>query len=75
MNKEILCYRNNKIVLRVRCILNNEDLALMIKNRMIFYLNHEDYTTECIMMDNFDKVVIDKDIYCEIYGTIKRSDK
>lgn len=72
MNKEIICYRNNKIVLRVRCMLNNEDLALMIKNRMIFYLNNEDYTTECIMMDNFDKVVIDKDIYCEIYGSIER---
>lgn len=74
--KEILCYRNNKMVLRVRCILNEDHLSLMIKNKMIFYMSEDLKSTEFIFLDNFDKVVINDDLYSNVLEILyKESEK
>ena len=61
--KEITCFRNSKPVLHVRCIINDETFKLMIKNKIIFYLTEDLEHTEFIMLDHFERVTIDGDLY------------
>ena len=74
--KEILCYRNNKLVFTVKCILREDHLSLMIKNKMIFYMSEDLKSTEFIFLDNFDKVVINDDLFSNVLEILyKESEK
>ena len=70
--KEIICYRNNKEVLRVQCAISEKDLCLMLKNKIIFYITKSSQT-EFISLDNFDKVVINDNLFREVLKILDKA--
>lgn len=69
--KEIICYRNEKIVLKAHFYVRDENLGLMLKNKVIFYQREDNLgSTEFVYLDNFDRVIINDCVYSEMINLL-----
>ena len=74
MIRNILCYRNNKVVLKIDCFISKGALKVMLKNKILFYRSNNG-SMDLVFLDNFDRVVIDNDIWEDFMEVLNNEEK
>ena len=70
--KIVECYRNNKLILKINVLMNEDTFSKFIKDGILVYSTSDLKSSEIIYLKNFDKVIVNN---FDLFGYFKGSGK